>query len=106
MAFLPWCSLPPTTMNGGSAPRKPRARAAVVVRGRVQRAQDGILILEGGDLRKQLTDANAGRPRRNRGEGAAKLRRGRRLGVPGVELRRPAPQPEKDHRPRRAVAVT
>ena len=56
------------------------------------------LVGEVGDLREQLADADAGDLRGDGRERAAELERRGRLGVPGVELRRPAPQPEQDDR--------
>ena len=75
----------------GAAGQADRPRDAVIARTGVERTHDGEAIAEFGDLRKQFADAQAGRFGGNRAERAANVERGVGLGVPGVEVRRPAP---------------
>ncbi len=74
---------------------------AVVVGAGLQRAQHGQPVGQAGGLREQLAEADAGDAGRDGGEGAAVLRRGVGLGVPGVELGGAAPQPQQQDRPGR-----
>src|SRR5262249_48380553 len=55
------------------------------------------------NLWEQFADAESGRARGDGGERPAEFERGAGLGVPGVEVRRAAPQPQEHDRLRRAV---
>ena len=68
---------------------------AVVV---VHRADDRHLVHQPGVLGQQLGDLHAGHGRRDRLERPAKLGRSVGLGVVGLVLRRPAVEPDQDHR--------
>src|SRR5262249_38185292 len=89
----------------GAAGQPDGAGDAVIVGRGMERAHDREPIGDGGDLREQLAEAHAGDAGGDGGEGAAEFARGVRLGVPGVELRRAAPEPKQHHRLRTAAAA-
>src|SRR5205085_8598023 len=75
----------------GAAGQADGAGDAVVVRGGVQRAKDTEGVRDLGELREQLTNADARDVGGDRCERAAEFEGGVRLGVPRIELSRAAP---------------
>ena len=70
-----------------------------VIVGRVREAADqGTTVEEPGRQRQLLADEHAGEAGGDRREGAADPLRGVGLGVEGLELAGPSPQPDLDHR--------
>src|SRR5262245_39873513 len=82
--------------TGAAAGQADGAGDAMVVGRGMQRADDGQSVGQGRRLGKQLAEAKSGDAGGDGREGTAELQRSRRLGVPGVQLRRSSPQPEKD----------
>jgi hypothetical protein len=80
-------------------------RDAVIVRTGMQGANDGDAIGPASDLRKEFPDARAGNSRRHRRKRPPILHRRIRLRIPGIQLCRPAPEPQEDDRPRRADLI-
>src|SRR5438093_12555113 len=79
---------------GLTAGQSDGAGHAVIVRAGMERANDRVGVAELGELRKKLTDANAGNFGGDGREWTTKFERRARLWIPSVEVSRPAPQPQ------------
>ena len=90
----------------GAAGQADRPGNAVIVRAGMQGANDRDAVGPVGNLRKQLADARPRHPRRHRRKGPAILHWRVRLRVPGIKLRRPAPEPQEDNGARGARLKT